>query len=231
MNTKDVLSDLKKSSSKKRAETSKRFFKTGKDEYGEGDIFWGITVPDVRKVAKKYKELPIDEVLILLKNKIHEVRQCAVCILVLRYKDNPSQIYKIYLTNTKYINSWDLVDMSAGLIVGQYLNDKPKKILITLAKSENLWERRIAIVATYNFIYNKKYKDTFNIAEILINDKHDLIQKAVGWMLREVGKRSQGLEEEFLEKYAKTMPRTTLRYAIERFPKEKRLYYLNLKNT
>lgn len=228
----DLRKDLQQLSNPKRAEGSLRFFKTGKGQYGEGDIFIGLTVPQSREIAIKYKDLSFDEVENLLKSKIHEERLIALLILVRNFsKGNEGikkAIYDFYLSNSKYINNWDLVDLSAGWIVGNYLLDKPRDILLKLAKSSNLWEKRISIIATFAFIRNKKESEwTFNIADILLNDKHDLIQKAVGWMLREVGKNiSQEVEEEFLKARYKKMPRTMLRYAIERFDEKLRKRYL-----
>jgi 3-methyladenine DNA glycosylase AlkD len=210
-----------------------RFFKTGKGEYSEGDTFYGFTVPESRRLASKYKELPLRNVLKLLKSKIHEARLIALFILVTKFKKGDEktkeEIYKAYLANTKYINNWDLVDSSADKIVGAYLmNNRPRTILEKLAKSDSLWERRIAIIATFQFIKNHEYEETFKIAKLLLNDKHDLIHKAVGWMLREVGKKmGADIEKEFLNKNYKAMPRTMLRYAIERFPQGERLKYLN----
>jgi 3-methyladenine DNA glycosylase AlkD len=218
-----------------------RFFKTQKGEYGEGDIFIGVTVPDIRKISKKYINLGLKEVKELLYSKIHEERLCALFILVEKFKiidkKDSSQIkahfcvtrkevFNFYIKNIKQINNWDLVDLSAPKIVGEYLLDKPRKLLYDFAKSDNLWEKRISIVATYTFIKNNQFRDTLKIAEVLMNDEHDLIHKAVGWMLREVGKRSLEDEEKFLKKYYKKMPRTMLRYAIEKFPEDKRVSYI-----
>ena len=215
-----------------KASILQRFFKTGKGQYGEGDIFLGITVPVSRKFAKKYKDLTESEIKTLLKSKIHEERLIAVLILVHNFENGDEhtkkKIFEYYLENTKHINNWDLVDLSAGKIIGAYLLKKPNGILQKLAKSQILWERRIAIIATFNFIKNGQSKDTFNIAKILLNDKHDLIHKAVGWMLREVGKRvSMEQEVDFLDKYAYKMPRTMLRYAIERMSGPNREKYLS----
>lgn len=193
----------------------------------------GITVPGSRSIAQKYKDLSSDKITELLKSEIHEERLIAVLFLVHNFqtgnKQNKKAIYNFYLKYTKYINNWDLVDLSADKIVGGYLLDKKRDILIVLANSKNLWERRIAIMATFQFIKKQKSSEwTFKIAEILLNDKHDLIQKAVGWMLREVGKRiGQSVEEEFLIKHYKQMPRTMLRYATECFPKMTRKIYLS----
>jgi len=211
-----------------KAKIHQRFFKTGKGEYGEGDKFLGITVPEQRKIAKEYPNLNLKEIQQLLSSNIHEHRLTSLFILINKYKDtkNKEEIFNFYLKNTKNINNWDLVDTSAGAILGDYLFEKDKSLLYKLAKSDNLWERRIAIIATFRFIKNNKFEDTIKISEILLNDKHDLIHKAVGWMLREIGKRDQKTEEDFLKKYYKKMPRTMLRYAIERFEENKRKFYL-----
>jgi 3-methyladenine DNA glycosylase AlkD len=229
--------ELQKYSNKSRAEHSQRFFRTGKGEYGEGDVFIGVTVPNQRKVAKKYIDITFSELSKLLHSKTHEHRLTAIFILVYQYNKaklaDRQKIYKFYLQNTKYINNWDIIDSSAGYIVGEYLfelNDKSKTldILTNLAKSSSIWERRIAIMSTFAFIMHGDHRPTFAIADILLHDEHDLIQKAVGWMLREVGKRvSQELEVEFLKSRYKTMPRTMLRYAIERFEETKRKKYLH----
>ncbi|MEM2131084.1 MAG: DNA alkylation repair protein, partial [Candidatus Woesearchaeota archaeon] len=196
------------------------------------DLFLGLNVPEQRKIAKKYKELSINDLQELLNSKFHEHRLIALLILIEKYnklkKDiEKKQIIDFYLKNTKNINNWDLVDLSCHKILGDYLLDKDRTILYKLAKSSDLWEKRISIISTFAFINNKEYETTFKIAEILLNDRHDLIHKAVGWMLREIGKRiSIEKEEEFLKKYYKKMPRTMLRYAIERFDEKKRKYYL-----
>jgi 3-methyladenine DNA glycosylase AlkD len=231
-----MLADLKKDllsySTKKRAESNAWFFKTGKGQYGEGDQFLGVTVPHARKVAKKYKELSLKDINTLLQSVWHEERLLSLFILVHQFQkaDEKTQreLYQFYLKNTKHINNWDLVDSSAHKIVGAYLLDKPpiRKILYTLAKSKDLWEKRIAIIATAMFINNNQFNDTLKIAEILLHDKHDLIHKAVGWMLREVGKKDQPTEETFLKKHYKVMPRTMLRYAIEKFDEKKRKEYM-----
>ena len=218
-----VQADLQKLGNKEKAAFVARYFKTGKGEYGEGDVFLGITVPAQRIVAKKYKDLSISEIEKLLHSQIHEHRLTGFMILARR---NPSkEIYDFYLAHTDRINNWDLVDSSAQ-IVGEYVLDKDRSILRTLAKSKSLWERRIAIVATHTFIKQKDFAMTFKVAELLMGDTHDLIHKAVGWMLREVGKRDQKAEEKFLQKHYKTMPRTMLRYAIERFSVSKRVFYM-----
>jgi len=222
-----IKKDLQKLSNPKQAKILQRFFKTGKREYGEGDIFLGIKVPEQRKIAKKYN-LNLNDIQKLLNSRIHEHRLVSLFILIDKYKksNEKKNIFNLYLKNTKNINNWDLVDLSAPNIVGNYLLDKPRKILYKLAKSKSLWKKRIAILATFEFIKNNEFKDAIKISELLLNDKHDLIHKGTGWMLREVGKRNQAIEEKFLKKYYRTMPRTMLRYAIERFSEEKRKFYL-----
>jgi 3-methyladenine DNA glycosylase AlkD len=233
---KDILEDLREDlnsyASPQKAEVLKRFFKTGKGQYGEGDIFLGVQVPDSRKIVRKYADISLDNTLSLLRSKIHEERLIALFVMVEKArKANVSDreiLFKKYLENTQYINNWDLVDLSADKIVGSYLFEKPKDILYSLAVSENLWERRIAVMSTFDFIKRGFYEDTLKIAKILLNDPHDLIHKAVGWMLREVGKRcSREVLEQFLLVNYKQMPRTMLRYAIERLPEDLRLQYLN----
>jgi 3-methyladenine DNA glycosylase AlkD len=223
--------DMLKLANPKQAALLQGFFKTGPGQYGEGDIFLGIKVPEQRKVAKKYKDLSLNELQELLKSKIHEHRLTSLIILVDRYEKAKEQekknIFDFYMKNTENINNWDLVDISAPNIVGGYLNDKEKSILYQLAVSKNLWEKRISILATSFFIKNSKFDDTLKISELLIKDEHDLIHKAVGWMLREVGKKSQKAEENFLKRYYKTMPRTMLRYSIEKFDEKKRKFYLS----
>lgn len=229
-----IKTDLKKASSQQKAKILTRFFKCGKGEYGEGDKFIGITVPDQRKVAKKYYEkISLIQTEKLLQSSIHEHRLTTLLILIEKFskskgKSDKKKITQIYLKNTKYINNWDLVDLSAPKILGQYLleNPKEKKALYVFAKSKDLWEKRIAIITTHAFIKNKKFNDTLEISEILLHDDHDLIHKAVGWMLREVGKIDLKTEEKFLKKHYKKMPRTMLRYSIERFPENKRQKYL-----
>jgi 3-methyladenine DNA glycosylase AlkD len=210
------------------AEHSQRFFKTGKGEYGEGDLFLGIRVPVIRKAVKKFKVVPLPSLKKLMKSEFHEIRLFALLSLVYQYErtDQKDEIYKIYLSHTKYINNWDLVDATAPNIVGDYLQDKDKSLLYKLAESELLWERRIAIMATFKFIRSGQFRDILLISEILLHDNHDLIHKAVGWMLREVGNRDQFVEEIFLKKHYKNMPRTMLRYAIEKFDEDKRQRYL-----
>ena len=238
MNQKIIHNDLMQLANEQIAEHSQRFFKTGKGEYGEGDIFLGIRVPVLRKLVKKYRRISIAEVRKLLHSKFHEERLLAVLMLVHLFKnrsgtldesgtyDGQKQIYNLYLDNIEFINNWDIVDISAGNIVGAYLHQKDKALLYRLVKSQNLWERRISIISTFYFIRQNEFDDTLKIAEILLNDKEDLIQKAVGWMLREVGKREIEIEEEFLQEHYMKMPRTMLRYAIEKFPETRRKMYL-----
>jgi 3-methyladenine DNA glycosylase AlkD len=227
---KNIKEDLLKLQNPGKAKNLSRFFKTGKGEYGEGDQFLGITVPEIRLVAKKYPNCSLQSLQALLLSKIHEYRLTALIILVNEYQKAEQafrrEIFDFYLRNTKHINNWDLVDLSSHEIIGNYLLDKDRAILFKLAKSNNLWEKRIAIISTFELIKNNQFQESFKIAEILLNDNHDLIHKAVGWMLREIGKRSLETEDKFLEKYAKIMPRICLRYAIEKFPEEKRKRYL-----
>ncbi len=206
------------------------FFKTGPGEYGEGDIFIGVKVPQTRSVAKAFHVAPMKEVLGLLKSKIHEERLLALILLVNQYahgdQKTKNAIFNAYLRNTRYINNWDLVDLSAPQIIGDHLLTRDRSILLTLARSRNIWKRRIGVLATFRFIKEKDFPDSLAIAEMLLNDGHDLIHKAVGWMLREIGKREVAVLETFLLRHYKTMPRTMLRYAIERFPENKRQGYL-----
>ncbi len=226
----EIRARLRKLGNKQRAMDSQRYFKTGPGEYGEGDIFLGITVPEIRRLAKEYPDLSLAETIQLLQSTIHEERLLALLLLVRAYAKADARtkkhIYDLYLENTHYINNWDLVDASAGHIVGAFLLGKGKKPLYVLARSKDLWERRIAIMATFYFIKRNAFAETFKIARILLSDTEDLIHKAVGWMLREVGKRSLQSAERFLKQHYKKMPRTMLRYAIERFLEPKRQRYL-----
>jgi len=230
MNHKIIHNDLLQLANEQIAEHSQRFFKTGKGEYGEGDIFLGIRVPLLRKLVKKYRGISITEVRKLLHSKFHEERLLAVLMLVQLFKSGDEsvqkQVYDLYLENTEYINNWDIVDISASNIVGAHLYEKDKAPLYDLVQSKNLWERRISIISTFYFIRQNEFDDTLKLAKILLNDKEDLIHKAVGWMLREVGKREIEFEEEFLQEHYKIMPRTMLRYAIEKFPETSRKMYL-----
>jgi 3-methyladenine DNA glycosylase AlkD len=230
MSLKLLRDTLKKASNPEQAKIYLRFFKTGEGEYGEGDKFLGIKVPVSRNIAKLFRDLSLPEIQELLDSKIHDERLIALFVLIEQYRRGIEQekkvIYKFYLKNTKRINNWDLVDLSAERIIGAYLLEKDKKILFKLAGSKNLWERRISIISTFHFIRNGYYDATLKISEMLLNDDHDLIHKAVGWMLREVGNRNLPEEEKFLKKYYKTMPRTMLRYAIEKFSEKKRQAYM-----
>ena len=217
-----------------RAKNLSRFFKTGKGQYGEGDVFLGITVPEQRKVAKKHIDLSLNDLQELLNSKIHEHRFTALVILISKYRkaeeSKKEEIFEFILKNTENINNWDLVDLSAPRIIGEYLLNKERSILYKLVKSNSLWERRIAILSTFTFIDDNDFEDALNISELLLHDEHDLIHNAVGWALREIGKRDQKAEERFLNKHYLHMPRTMLRYAIEKFSEKKRKKYLS-KNT
>jgi len=229
----ELRKELKSMADPDKAAILQRFFKTGLGQYGEGDIFIGVMVPQSRKVAKKFNQLQLVEVKMLLYSRIHEERLVALLILVWRYssalssREEKEEIVRFYLDNIKQVNNWDLVDLSAPNILGAHLIDRDRRLLYRLARSENVWERRIAILATYHFIRNGDFSDTLKITEMLLQDRHDLIHKAAGWMLREVGKRDVDSEEAFLEKHLAVMPRTMLRYAIERLPESKRRRYNN----
>lgn len=226
----DLEKDFQRERNPAKAKILAGFFKTGEGEYGEGDKFLGVVVPKQRKTAGKYKDLKLVDLQKLLNSKIHEYRLTALFILVSKFEkvdeDGKKEIVDFYLGNTRNINNWDLVDLSAPNILGEYLLVREKGVLYKLAESKNLWERRIAILSTFRFLKNNQFENTLKISEILLSDKHDLIHKAVGWMLREVGKRDIKVLEEFLARNVKKMPRTTLRYAIEKFPEEKRQLYL-----
>ena len=213
-----------------RARTLQKYFKTAVGQYGEGDVFVGLRVPEIRKLAKEYHPLPFEDIIQLLHNSIHEARLLALLILVRAYAQGDAalqeQIYNLYLQNTRYINNWDLVDASAEHIVGAHLRDRNKCPLHTLAASPQLWDRRISIMATFHYIKLGEFAESLHIAERLLRDPEDLIHKAVGWMLREIGKRNRCTEEAFLKVHYKLMPRTMLRYAIEKFPEKLRQKYL-----
>lgn len=230
MSLKKIKTELNRLKDKKRAETLQRFFKTGPGEYGEGDRFFGIPVPMLRKLVKTYGQTPMQDVQTLLQSPVHEARLLALLFLVDRYRRGDSglkqEIYMLYLNNTAWINNWDLVDLSAHHIVGDYLLDKNRRTLYVLAGSQVLWERRIAIIATYCYIRHNQFEDTLGISDLLIRDTEDLIHKAVGWMLREVGKKDLRAEERFLKTRYRNMPRTMLRYAIEKLPEVRRQKYL-----
>ena len=223
-----IIRDLRACEDDEKKIVLPRFFKTGKGEYGEGDRFIGVIVPNVRKVAKAYKDCPLDVVEMLLESEWHECRLCALLILREKYKVDPEGIVDFYLKHTRGINNWDLVDLSAPYILGTYLVDKAdRQIIYDLAASPQMWERRIAVVSTLMLIRNNQFEDTVRLAEILLFSDHDLMQKAVGWMLREVGKRDETLLRKFLDIHCQEMPRTMLRYAIEKFPPEVRQEYMS----
>ncbi|MES3005812.1 MAG: DNA alkylation repair protein [Patescibacteria group bacterium] len=234
---KNVIVDLVAVVDRKRAVSSARYFKTGKGEYGEGDVFVGITVPVMRAVAKKYQLISLGEIKKLLVSDIHEHRYVALLILCLKYQKEPAihrEIFEMYLVHTKFINNWDLVDTSARDIIGHYIwnhfiTSKRRIFLTKLAKSRHLWERRISIVATHYGIVRQEFEETLVIADLLLKDTHDLIHKATGWMLREVGKKDEGVLKKFLDGHAVVMPRTMLRYSLERFKPQERLKYMKMK--
>ena len=227
----DLITELEKNSSKEKAELYQRYFKTGQGEYGEGDVFIGLTMPQQRGIAKKYLNLSFNKIQELLKSKIHEHRMVGLIILTEKYgraknELDKENIFGFYLRNTKHINNWDLVDVTCTRIVGDFLLNKKKKILYDLVNSKNLWEKRIGIVSTLKFVSEGEFDDALAISEILLEDKHDLIHKAVGWVLREVGKRNEDLLKNFLKGNYRRIPRTTLRYAIERFDEDERKSFL-----
>jgi 3-methyladenine DNA glycosylase AlkD len=213
-----------------KAKQEQRFFKTGPGEYAAGDKFIGVSVPEQRKLAKKYHDLPLNDVWLLLESPIHEYRLTALFILCLRFNKKDERLKKEivdgYLKRAKFVNNWDLVDSSAQNILGVWLLDKPRTILDRLAKSKLIWERRIAIISTLTFIRHGQYDDTLRLAKIVLTDTHDLMHKATGWMLREVGNRDLRKLKIFLDQFAKIMPRTMLRYAIEKLPSRPRIEYL-----
>ena len=254
-NFQNLKKDLKNYERKEKSKLLSRFFKTGPGQYGEGDIFLGLKTAETRNVAKKYSEICLSDIAKLLASKIHEHRAVAVMILNRQFTkgdfEQKQKIYKFYLKNISGINNWDLVDSSAHKIIGAYLglmalpaeqakhtrflsrkakgsyiSGASREILYKFAKSNNLWKKRIAIMSTYHFIRKKEFKDALKISKVLLNDEHDLIHKAVGWMLREVGNRDIVAEERFLKRHYQKMPRTMLRYAIEKFPETKRQAYL-----
>lgn len=233
----DILCSIKKElqqyANPEKAKGLKKFFQAFPGGYAEGDSFLGVKVPDQRKVAKRhYKDVPLAEVEKLLQEEFHEYRLTALLILTYKYakaktKEEKQEIVDLYLRNLAFVNNWDLVDSSAEKILGPYLLDKDdRNILYELASSGDLWKQRVAVIATFHFIRNGQFEDTFRLAERLLNHEHDLIHKAVGWMLREVGNKSRSAEEAFLKKHYKKMPRTMLRYAIEKFDPERRRMYL-----
>lgn len=229
----DIFDALKREKDIKKAEVSSRFFKTGKGEYGEGDVFWGISVPTQRSIAQKYSEVSLSVIQKMLRDPVHEFRLTALLILVYAYKKalppQRKKIFDFYIAHTRFINNWDLVDSSARDIVGAFLYEygDDHALLYKLARSTSLWEKRISIIATWFFIQKGDYKDTCAIATLHLTDSHDLMHKATGWMLREMGKKSEKHLVDFLKKNYSRMPRTMLRYAIEKFPQEKRRAYLS----
>lgn len=233
MTAEDARTKLKSLASPVAARAATRFFKTGPGEYGEGDTFIGVNVPTLRTVSRSFRALPLDEIRALLDSPVHEERHLSLLVLVLQVakgdEAHRKRAFDLYLGNTQFINNWDLVDCSAPQVVGGYLMTKPKKPMYTLAKSESLWERRIAVVSTQHFIRHREFHDTLAISELLLGDKEDLIHKAAGWMLREVGQKDQSALDGFLEEHAANMPRTMLRYAIEKFPPDRRRAYLQKK--
>ncbi len=234
-NLSDLRKELRAAADPQKAKDLQRFFKTGPGEYAEGDFFLGVMVPQTRMIIERYwRDISLPSIKIMLASKFHEERLSALLVLVKKFESGGQktrqEIFNLYLANTRYINNWDLVDCTAPKIVGVYLEDKERTILRKLAKSKNIWERRIAMLAAFRFIQKGDPGDALKIAEILADDREDLIRKAVGWMLREIGKRcGQEIEEEFLLKHYQKMPRIMLRYAIEQFGEEKRKYYLNLR--
>lgn len=218
---------------KDKATVLSSFFQTKEGQYAHGDVFLGVTVPQTRKVVGPYKDLPLSEVTKLLQNKYHECRFAALVILVNKFEvaDEAEQetIYNFYLNHTEYINNWDFVDLSSHKIVGAWLLDKDRTMLYDLAKSSWLWDQRIAIVATWAFIHNNEFEDTLSLSEYYMTHPHHLINKACGWMLREVGKRDKATLTQFLDKFAPQMPRVMLRYSIEKLSEEERKSYLRAK--
>ena len=233
MNVEFIVNELQSVGTPEKAVHLQKFFKTGPGQYGEGDVFIGVVVPHTRSIAKANIRMPLTEIGILLKSKYHEARLCALLILTERFKKatekERKEIYDFYLKNASFVNNWDLVDLSCPTVVGMYLLDKDRKTLYKLAESDCLWKQRIAIVSTYAFIRENDFSDTIELSKKLLTHKHDLMHKAVGWMLREVGKRNRRTLTDFLEEYATKLPRTTLRYAIEHYPEPERQYFLKKK--
>ncbi|MFD2034946.1 DNA alkylation repair protein [Belliella marina] len=229
-----IISDLKEVAIPEKAEFFPRFFKTGKGQYGEGDVFLGVKVPEQRKIAKTYwKDIKPSELQELIHSTYHEVRLTGIFMLVLKFEKSKSSVEKgkwvdFYLKNKSGVNNWDLVDSSAFQILGAWLYDKNRDLLFELAKSNNLWDQRISIISTFYFIKRNDFETTLQLAEILLNHPHDLIHKAVGWMLREVGNRDIDIAREFVLKHIDKMPRTMLRYAIEKYEEEERKMILSL---
>ncbi len=225
-----LIAQLRTLASPQRAAISQKFFKTGPGQYGEGDVFIGITMPELRALTKQHRDADLSTIRTLLPSKYHEVRMFALLLLIHFYQKandaGKQSAYTLYLDNTAHINNWDLVDVSAPHIVGRHLEHRPREVLLQLARSSSLWERRIAILSTFHFIRQNDFDDTLRIAEMLLDDTHDLMHKAICWMLREVGKRDQALEERFLQQHYDRLARTALRYAIERFTPDLRVRYM-----
>ncbi len=226
-----IQNELRKLANKKIAEQSAYFFKTGEGEYGHGDVFLGVRAPVIRELAKVNTDINLLDVKKLIKSKYHEERLLGLIILTGKYKESldskeQGRVYKVYLSSFKYINSWDLVDVTCPHIIGKHLMNRDRSVLYKWAKSDHLWTRRIAMVTNWWFVRNGDLKDVFKIAKVLLKDEHDLIHKAVGWMLREAGKKDLKKLEAFLKKHYQTMPRTMLRYSIEKFPEARRKMYL-----
>lgn len=226
----ELIKEIQSKANPEKAKLLQRFFKTGKGEYGEGDIFLGLTVPIQRIIAKKYKDISLPKLQELIKSKFHEYRLIALLILTYKFEKanekTQEEIFNFYLKNTKYINNWDLVDLTSTRVMGKFLFEKDKKILYKLVNSKDLWEKRISIISTLYFVSKNEFQDALTISELLLKDKHDLIHKAVGWTLREIGKRDKEVLRKFLRQHYQDLPRTTLRYAIERFPEEERKKWL-----
>lgn len=234
MTAKDVERELNAHENPADAEFLQGFFKTGKGQYGEGDVFIGLRVPQTRVITKKYRDLPLPEIEKLLDSPIHEHRLAAVIIMTERAKraqeEEKKDLYDLYLRRIDRMNNWDIIDISCGHVVGGYLLDKPRDILYKLARSKVMWERRVAIISTSRFIADGDLDDTFKLAELLINDNEDLIHKASGWMLREAGKKDEARLKDFLDQHAATMPRTMLRYSLEKPHPTDKAHYMKLKN-
>lgn len=228
MELKSLKKDLRDAADLKKAKDKERYFKTGKGEYAEGDVFIGISTPDQRKIVSNYKFLNLSQIRDLLSDKIHEFRFCALLLLIEKYQEDEKKIVDFYLNNLDRVNNWDLVDLSAPKITGDYFLNREKDRLKELIFSNNLWKRRVAIVSTLGFIRKGHLDTTFDYSKLLLEDSHDLIHKAVGWMLRETGKRDKERLKEFLRKNSSHMPRVTLRYSIERFDQEERNKFLSL---
>lgn len=225
---KDALILLKND---EKAVVLQRFFKTGKGQYAEGDIFWGVSMPELRVVSKSFETLPKSEISKLVHDPVHELRMCGLLILTFQMKKAKTEqekvdVFNTYVQNIDGVNNWDLVDVTAPGVIGAFLMDRDKSLLYEFARSQQLWKQRVSIISTLHFIKKKHFSDTLSLAEMMLDHKHDLMHKAIGWMLREIGKIDQKTEEDFLMKHCKTMPRTMLRYAIERFDEDKRQAYL-----